>query len=155
MVRFWKTIVTGVALAMAVMAHLTQAQDRTSVMLAPATMKPVGTIGDRHQSYNVEMLEVTGGKFWKPYKEIGNPVPQPSAAADGKAQSGDTPAGMSADLAADRSDQPAAACHGPGTGPSLHADQRNLGQHDLTLPTVTMARPASVYFAKSITCSAI
>jgi heparanase 1 len=98
MVRFWKTIVTGVALAMAVMAHLTQAQDRTSVMLAPATMKPVGTIGDRHQSYNVEMLEVTGGKFWKPYKEIGNPVPQPSAAADGKAQSGDTPAGMSADL---------------------------------------------------------
>jgi heparanase 1 len=98
MVRFWKTIVTGVALAMAVMAHMTQAQDRTSVMLAPATMKPVDTIGDRYQSYNVEMLEVTGGKFWKPYKEIGNPVPQPSAAADGKAQSGDTPAGMSADL---------------------------------------------------------
>jgi len=47
MVRFWKTIVTGVALAMAVMAHMTQAQDRTSVMLAPATMKPVDTIGDR------------------------------------------------------------------------------------------------------------
>jgi len=44
------------------------------------------------------MLEVTGAKFWKPYKEIGNPVPQPSAAADGKAQSDDTPAGMSADL---------------------------------------------------------
>jgi heparanase len=98
MVRYWKTIVTGVALAIAVMPRMTQAQDRTSVPLAPATMKRVGTIDERYQSYNVEMLEVTGGKFWKPYKEIGNPVAQPTAPAGSKVQSGDTPAGMSADL---------------------------------------------------------
>jgi heparanase 1 len=98
MVRFWKTIITGVALAMAVMPQMTQAQDRTSVLLDPATMKRVGIIDDRYQSYNVEMLEVTGGKFWKPYKEIGNRAAQPSAPAVGEARSSDTPSGMSADL---------------------------------------------------------
>jgi heparanase len=98
MVRFWKTIVTGVALAMAVMPQLTQAQDRTPILLAPTTMKRIGIIDDRYQSYNVEMLEVTGGKFWKPYKEIESSVTPPSAAVGTKAQSGDTPSGMSADL---------------------------------------------------------
>jgi len=29
----------------------------------PATMTRVGTVDERYQSYNVEMLEVTGGKF--------------------------------------------------------------------------------------------
>jgi hypothetical protein len=33
----------------------------------PAPMKRIDTIDERFQSYNVEMLEVTGGKFWKPY----------------------------------------------------------------------------------------
>ena len=61
-------------------------------------MKRVGIIDDRYQSYNVEMLEVTGGKFWKPYKEIDNPAAQPSAPAVGEARSSDTPSGMSADL---------------------------------------------------------
>src|ERR1044072_3496550 len=36
--------------------------------LAPANMLRIGTIDERYQSYNVEMLEVTGGKFWKPYR---------------------------------------------------------------------------------------
>ncbi|MBS1768668.1 MAG: hypothetical protein JSS77_03320 [Acidobacteria bacterium] len=31
-------------------------------------MKHIGTVSDRYQSYNVEMVEVVGGKFWKPYK---------------------------------------------------------------------------------------
>ena len=35
---------------------------KSTVTLAPADMKPIGTIDDRYQSYNVEMLEVTGGK---------------------------------------------------------------------------------------------
>jgi heparanase len=98
MVRFWKGNVAGVALALVVMPHMTQAQDRTSVQLAPATMKRIGTIDDRYQSYNVEMLEVTGGKFWKPYKEIAKPAAPPPAGSGSSVQSGDTPAGMSADL---------------------------------------------------------
>jgi Glycosyl hydrolase family 79, N-terminal domain len=35
--------------------------------IAPAHMARVGTIDARFQSYNIEMVEVTGGRFWKPY----------------------------------------------------------------------------------------
>lgn len=99
MSRFWKASVTGTAFAvLAIMPHMTQAQDQTSAQLVPTTMKRVGTIDERYQSYNVEMLEVTGGKFWKPYKAIGKPAPQAPSAPASAAQSGDTPAGMSPDL---------------------------------------------------------
>ena len=63
-----------------------------AVALAPATMPRIGTVDERFQSYNVEMLEVTGGKFWKPYESKAGPSHQekpPAAGADG-----DTPAGM-------------------------------------------------------------
>jgi hypothetical protein len=33
-------------------------------------MARVGTVDERFQSYNVEMIEVTGGRFWKPYGPI-------------------------------------------------------------------------------------
>src|SRR5947209_12173209 len=35
--------------------------------LSPSAMSRVGAVDDRNQSYNVEMLEVTGGRFWRPY----------------------------------------------------------------------------------------
>jgi hypothetical protein len=35
--------------------------------VTPGTMARIGTIDERFQSYNVEMVEVTGGRFWKPY----------------------------------------------------------------------------------------
>jgi hypothetical protein len=35
--------------------------------IAPARMALIGTVDERFQSYNVEMIEVTGGRFWKPY----------------------------------------------------------------------------------------
>jgi hypothetical protein len=38
-----------------------------SAKLSPATMPRVATIDERFQSYNIEMVEVTGGRFWKPY----------------------------------------------------------------------------------------
>ncbi len=31
-------------------------------------MKRIGSVDERFQSYNVEMVEVVGGDFWKPYK---------------------------------------------------------------------------------------
>src|SRR6478609_2267717 len=56
-------------------------------------MTRVGAIDERYQSYNVEMLEVTGGKFWKPYgPEMDSLLKQPPPA--GTASGGDTPAGM-------------------------------------------------------------
>jgi heparanase 1 len=39
--------------------------------LAPSDMPRVGTVDERFNSYNVEMAEVIGGTFWKPYKEQG------------------------------------------------------------------------------------
>ena len=68
-----------------------------SVSLAPSTMPRIGSVSERYQSYNVEMVEVTGGRFWKPYgaePDAGGPQPAPAAGAPGA----DTPAGMNADL---------------------------------------------------------
>jgi hypothetical protein len=36
--------------------------------IAPASLARTGSIDERFQSYNVEMVEVTGGRFWKPYR---------------------------------------------------------------------------------------
>jgi heparanase 1 len=36
--------------------------------LDPAKMLPVGQVDERFVSYNVEMVEVTGGRFWAPYR---------------------------------------------------------------------------------------
>ncbi len=33
----------------------------------PATMPKIGAVDSRFQSYNIEMVEVIGGRFWKPY----------------------------------------------------------------------------------------
>src|SRR6185437_10964597 len=35
--------------------------------VTPASMVRVGTVDERYQSYNIEMVEITGGEFWKPY----------------------------------------------------------------------------------------
>ncbi len=64
-----------------------------AVALAPARMARVGTVDERYQSYNVEMLEVTGGKFWRPYAALDAVLAQPSP-ADAPGGDGDTPAGM-------------------------------------------------------------
>lgn len=61
--------------------------------LAPATMPGIGSIDDRFQSYSIEMLEVTDGKFWKPCGSGVKPADQrdrPVAASD----AGDTLTGM-------------------------------------------------------------
>lgn len=42
------------------------AAPQSSMSLSPASMPKVATIDDRFESYNVEMAEVIGGRFWKP-----------------------------------------------------------------------------------------
>jgi len=37
--------------------------------VAPAHMRAIGTVDARFQSYNIEMVEVTGGRFWRPYRQ--------------------------------------------------------------------------------------
>ena len=63
--------------------------------LDPGKMPMIGTADDRFNSYNIEMVEVIGGKFWKPYAS--------SASAGQKAQEpsrreGFTPAGIDPNL---------------------------------------------------------
>lgn len=49
-----------------------------SVQLSPSTFAKVREIDERFQSYNVEIAEVIGGRFWKPYREMTGPT-QPQA----------------------------------------------------------------------------
>jgi len=39
----------------------------SELSVTPASMARIGTVDARYQSYNIEMVEVTGGEFWKPY----------------------------------------------------------------------------------------
>jgi phage tail protein X len=52
--------------------------------VTPSSMPRVGTVDARFQSYNIEMIEVTGGRFWKPYssKPGAQPAPPPRSGSD-------------------------------------------------------------------------
>jgi hypothetical protein len=65
----------------------------SSPAIIPANMPRIGTVEERFQSYNVEMVEVIGGRFWKPYSKQTDATPnvQPSAR-----QSGANPVGTNA-----------------------------------------------------------
>ncbi|HVN92959.1 MAG TPA: hypothetical protein VMT38_04655 [Terracidiphilus sp.] len=56
----------------------------------PGTMARIGTVDERFQSYNIEAVEVTGGRFWKPYGA--------ASALDSHAHSTGAPAGMDPSL---------------------------------------------------------
>lgn len=81
------------ALAAIIGAGIMPASLRAQIIsIAPASMPRIGTVDERFQSFNVEMLEVTGGNFWKPYgKETAAASNSQSAA---KKSSASVPAGM-------------------------------------------------------------
>ncbi|SDJ48906.1 MULTISPECIES: hypothetical protein [Bradyrhizobium] len=82
-------IVVASIATLSVHAH---AQEPPMKIASPANMTRVGSINERYQSYNIEMLEVTGGMFWKPYGSASSG--QTSGAPD---RSG-VPAGMDPNL---------------------------------------------------------
>ncbi|HET8522787.1 MAG TPA: hypothetical protein VFL82_06110 [Thermomicrobiales bacterium] len=59
--------------------------------LSLADMPSIGTINNRFQSYNVEMVEVIGGRFWRPYRASSDPTRSAPPSPDPSAQ---TPVGM-------------------------------------------------------------
>lgn len=71
---------------------LTAAPTRAAeVKVDPGSLRAVGKVDKRFQSYNVEMVEVVGGRFWAPYPKPG----QATAKADDKKSGGvDLAAGM-------------------------------------------------------------
>ncbi len=62
--------------------------------LDPAKMPTIGTVDERFQSYNIEMVEVIGGRFWKPYGSTTNE----SKAQEPSPQAGFTPPGIDPNL---------------------------------------------------------
>lgn len=77
------------AASIAVCVFPSHALHAQPVKLSPKSMPAVGTVDERYQSYNIEMIEVTGGRFWAPYKA------QAGAPADTKQP---TPGSMPASL---------------------------------------------------------
>ncbi len=65
-----------------------------AVPVDPAKMPRIGTVDDRFASYNIEMAEVTGGSFWKPY---GSNV-QAAQRTMKPPESASIPAGMNASM---------------------------------------------------------
>ena len=65
------------------------------VSLSPAALPRVGTVDERFQAYNVEMVEVTGGRFWKPYERSAGAADTPREPAR---QSAAAPSGMDPNL---------------------------------------------------------
>jgi hypothetical protein len=57
------------ALLAALACSAAVAADRPSIN--PTNMARIGSVDERFQSYNIEMVEVTGGRFWKPYGSEG------------------------------------------------------------------------------------
>ncbi len=48
------------------------------VSVTPSSMPRIGTVDERFQSYNIEMVEITGGRFWKPYRSRVDDAPADS-----------------------------------------------------------------------------
>lgn len=54
-------------LAATALLALTGAAPSSAPMLSLGKLAKVATVSDRYQAYNIEMVEVTGGRFWAPY----------------------------------------------------------------------------------------
>lgn len=83
---------SAVALLLASTTPNFAAQDAKPATLTPATMPRIGFVDERFQSYNIEMVEVMGGRFWKPYA---SKTDTPSLASQ---PSSNQPAGMDPSL---------------------------------------------------------
>jgi len=72
--RFASAVASFFLLSLAVTADCT-AQGNEQI-LRPASMARIAAVDERFQSHNVEMVEVTGGRFWRPYAQQTSPAQQ-------------------------------------------------------------------------------
>jgi Glycosyl hydrolase family 79, N-terminal domain len=88
----------GMGIVIAALAGSQQvAAQAPTLSVDPSQLPLLGTIDARFQSYNVEMVEVTGGRFWKPYNASSS-----APSARGADNTGNMPAGGNPDLFAYR-----------------------------------------------------
>ncbi|WP_298253742.1 hypothetical protein [Bradyrhizobium sp.] len=83
MLRFFIPIrphLRGIAVAVAFFATHCDCAAAGEATIVPAELPSVGTIDERFQSFNIEMVEVTGGPFWRPYAAADS-VTKPDEAA--------------------------------------------------------------------------
>ena len=80
------------ATAISINEPVSSAQQKSSEPLNPSSMTKLGTVDPRYVSYNVEMVEVTGGRFWKPYKSAtgGASAAKPGTTSDAGQQVGES-----------------------------------------------------------------
>lgn len=83
-----KTIVAS-ALVLATSLALPAQSQTAPTTLTPTHMKVIAHVSERFQAFNVEMVEVTGGRFWAPYKAA---TSGPAVAPDTKPSA--TPGGL-------------------------------------------------------------
>jgi hypothetical protein len=62
-----KFLASGALLLLGAATCFAAPGDAPASTINPSTMPRIGTVDERFQSYNIEMVEVTGGRFWKPY----------------------------------------------------------------------------------------
>lgn len=63
-----RAMASGIAL---LFAETLYAQQAKPIKVVPSNMSKLGTVSSRFLSCNIEMEEVTGGPFWRPYKSFG------------------------------------------------------------------------------------
>ena len=64
-----------------------------AISVHPQKMPCIGTVDERFASYNIEMAEVTGGKFWNPYHSENLVARAPQPAQSDSARDGMDPDG--------------------------------------------------------------
>jgi hypothetical protein len=82
-------LAAGVLLVLCIAVILAKRGTKPPSTIAPAKLARIGAVDERFQSYNIEMVEVTGGRFWKPYT---SKIEESPAAA--KQANANQPAGM-------------------------------------------------------------
>jgi hypothetical protein len=70
-------------------------RDQSFPAVRPAKLPRVGTVDERFQSYNIEMVEIVGGRFWKPYAKLARAA---TSATPSAKPPGATPVGMNPEL---------------------------------------------------------
>jgi hypothetical protein len=90
--------IVGMGIAVAALAGSQKAAAQAPTLsVDPSRLPRLGIIDARFQSYNVEMVEVTGGRFWKPYNASAT-----APSTRGADNVGNVPAGAKPDLFAYR-----------------------------------------------------
>lgn len=73
-----QAVLSGAAASLVLMlSPLSAPAHAAAVQVNPSTLPARGKVDKRFQSYNLELIEVSGGQFWAPYPKAGAPPGRP------------------------------------------------------------------------------